>query len=87
MATDGAAHIDPSLLLTKDFKCTELKRKRSEDILKKYPKIFIQNDLDGGYNTTPTHKINIIDSKPVSEPNGRIHLSISGSEKHPYLLD
>lgn len=56
IAADGGSSLYPTALLPTDLRCNESRRKKIEDLFKRYNDIFIQNDLDMGYTSTVTHK-------------------------------
>lgn len=71
-AADEGTSLDLTALLPTDLRCTETQRKKIEDLFKRYSDIFIQHDLDMGYTSTVTHKIDTVDDKPVCQPYRRI---------------
>lgn len=71
-AADEGTSLDLTALLPTDLRCTETQRKKIEDLFKRYSDIFIQHDLDMGYTSTVSHKIDTVDDKPVCQPYRRI---------------
>ncbi|XP_052674670.1 uncharacterized protein LOC128156537 [Crassostrea angulata] len=81
IAADGGTSLDLTALLPTDLRCTETQKKKIEDVFKRYSDIFIQHDLDMGYTSTVTHKIDTVDDKPVCQPYRRIPPSQSQEVK------
>ena len=67
-SVNGEAPFDVATLIPHDLDCTETQRRKIVNLFTSYSDIFIQHDLDMGYTTTVTHKINTSDCKPVAEP-------------------
>lgn len=69
---ETSSPLDLSSLIPSDLVCTDSQRQKINDLFQRHSNVFIQNDLDMGYTTTITHKINTTDDIPVSYPFRRI---------------
>lgn len=69
---ETSSPLDLSSLIPNYLVCTDSQRQMINDLFQRHSNVSIQNNLDMGYTTTITHKINTTDDRPVSYSFRRI---------------